>query len=92
MASLKLGDGTRVCTSACAYGNSGPPGCGTLARGAALPPLKFSSTCSHQRLLFPNPNRLFDWLVSVINSSIYAAPDSWTAFIGSRAPCWEHPF
>nr|KAF6309149.1 myosin XIX [Pipistrellus kuhlii] len=26
--------------------------------------------------------RLFDWLVSVINSSIYAAPDSWTTFIG----------
>ncbi|XP_070628708.1 unconventional myosin-XIX isoform X2 [Bos indicus] len=26
--------------------------------------------------------RLFDWLVSVINSSICAAPDSWTTFIG----------
>ncbi|KAM5274247.1 unconventional myosin-XIX [Ctenodactylus gundi] len=26
--------------------------------------------------------RLFDWLVSVINSSICAEPDSWTAFIG----------
>ncbi|XP_063106978.1 unconventional myosin-XIX isoform X3 [Cavia porcellus] len=26
--------------------------------------------------------RLFDWLVSVINSSICADPDSWTAFIG----------
>ncbi|XP_023588450.1 unconventional myosin-XIX isoform X2 [Trichechus manatus latirostris] len=26
--------------------------------------------------------RLFDWLVSVINSSIYADPDSWTTFIG----------
>ncbi|ELK35893.1 Myosin-XIX [Myotis davidii] len=26
--------------------------------------------------------RLFDWLVSVINSSIYATPDSWTTFIG----------
>lgn len=27
-------------------------------------------------------NRLFDWLVSVINSSICATPDSWTTFIG----------
>nr|KAF6457725.1 myosin XIX [Rousettus aegyptiacus] len=26
--------------------------------------------------------RLFDWLVSVINSSICAEPDSWTTFIG----------
>ncbi|XP_043337799.1 unconventional myosin-XIX isoform X2 [Cervus canadensis] len=26
--------------------------------------------------------RLFDWLVSVINSSICATPDSWTTFIG----------
>ncbi|XP_042548910.1 unconventional myosin-XIX isoform X2 [Dipodomys spectabilis] len=26
--------------------------------------------------------RLFDWLVSVINSSICADPDTWTAFIG----------
>ncbi|XP_013374789.1 PREDICTED: unconventional myosin-XIX isoform X2 [Chinchilla lanigera] len=26
--------------------------------------------------------RLFDWLVSVINSSICADPDAWTAFIG----------
>ncbi|KAM4843700.1 unconventional myosin-XIX isoform 3-T6 [Thomomys bottae] len=26
--------------------------------------------------------RLFDWLVSVINSSICAGPDTWTAFIG----------
>lgn len=26
--------------------------------------------------------RLFDWLVSVINSSICAGPDSWTTFIG----------
>ncbi|KAM5151236.1 unconventional myosin-XIX isoform 2-T2 [Callospermophilus lateralis] len=26
--------------------------------------------------------RLFDWLVLVINSSIYADPDSWTTFIG----------
>ncbi|XP_058531432.1 unconventional myosin-XIX isoform X2 [Ochotona princeps] len=27
-------------------------------------------------------SRLFDWLVSVINSSICADPDSWTTFIG----------
>lgn len=34
--------------------------------------------------LFPI-NRLFDWLVSVINSSICADSNSWTAFIGSKA-------
>lgn len=40
---------------------------------------------SHQSPLPPpHPNRLFDWLVSVINSSICADPGSWTTFIGSR--------
>lgn len=35
--------------------------------------------------------RLFDWLVSVINSSICADTDSWTTFIGSKGSlCWEH--
>lgn len=35
----------------------------------------------HHTLLLPT-NRLFDWLVSVINSSICADSSSWTAFIG----------
>lgn len=50
---------------------------------------------SHQSplSLHPHPNRLFDWLVSVINSSICADPDSWTTFIGSRgSPFQEHSF
>lgn len=50
---------------------------------------------SHQSplSLYSHPNRLFDWLVSVINSSICADPDSWTTFIGSRgSPFREHSF
>ena len=47
---------------------------------------------SHQSPLPPpRPNRLFDWLVSVINSSICADPDSWTTFIGSRGSPSRNP-
>ncbi|KAB1265774.1 Unconventional myosin-XIX [Camelus dromedarius] len=35
--------------------------------------------------------RLFDWLVSVINSSVCADPASWTTFIGSRGSLSRSP-
>lgn len=73
-------------------GRLGPPGCGTLAGGAPWPPQAQPDPLSPESP-FP-PNRLFDWLVSVINSSICTDPGSWTTFIGSgplpRAPHRGH--
>lgn len=56
-----------------------PSGSPDLSPESSLPP--------------PPLHRLFDWLVSVINSSVCADPDSWTTFIGSRgSPFREHSF